>query len=313
MNYTNLVKEIQLAALSQPNVNSFSEGDVYNVWHHTTKYASVVCGLESTQRNDNTITYNVVLYYGDRPTKDDSNKIAIYDDGVNVLQSILDKLPDDVAYQTPITYNPFEQSFEDVIDGCWARISFETEYEYGRCGIDDEDLVEKTIDITENGKKLISGYDYANVNVIDKESIKKLEELEAEIDSDRAVVLTENGGYLYDGMGYNDITVNVPVPRVGSVERTLIDVKDGKTYSIWPTGDVDAMSSVHLTLHFDKVEENVEINSNGLTELNATDGKLMSKVSINVNVPSVETVEMTQAEYDALPEYDNYKIYLITE
>lgn len=32
-----------------------------------------------------------------------------------------------------------------------------------------------------------------------------------------------------------------------------------------------------------------------------------------VNVPSVTTEEITQAEYDALTEYDPYKIYLITE
>lgn len=32
-----------------------------------------------------------------------------------------------------------------------------------------------------------------------------------------------------------------------------------------------------------------------------------------VNVPSVTTEEITQEEYDALTEYDPYKIYLITE
>lgn len=32
-----------------------------------------------------------------------------------------------------------------------------------------------------------------------------------------------------------------------------------------------------------------------------------------VNVPSITTEEITQEEYDALTEYDPYKIYLITE
>lgn len=39
---------------------------------------------------------------------------------------------------------------------------------------------------------------------------------------------------------------------------------------------------------------------------------LLGKI-ITVNVPSVTTEEITQEEYDALTEYDPYKIYLITE
>ena len=48
------------------------------------------------------------------------------------------------------------------------------------------------------------------------------------------------------------------------------------------------------------------ITENG--EFDVTDYK-----KVIVNVPSVTTEEITQEEYDALTEYDPYKIYLITE
>lgn len=135
MNYTKINSEIEKAALAQPNVNTYTEGDVYENWHKNIKYSAVNMGLESATRTGSTIVYNVILYYADRATSDNANKLNIYDDGINVIQSILDAIPDEIGYATPIEYTPFEQSFEDVLVGCYARISLECEYDLGRCGL----------------------------------------------------------------------------------------------------------------------------------------------------------------------------------
>lgn len=128
MNYTTLLKHIQEAALSCPNVNSFYSGEVYEDWAKTTKYSSVVCSLENITRNETTITYNVIIYYGDRLLQNDTNTIALYDDGVAIIQHILDIIPEEVTYTAPIIFTPFAQQFMDYIGGVYARISFTVPY-----------------------------------------------------------------------------------------------------------------------------------------------------------------------------------------
>lgn len=77
-----------------------------------------------------------MLYYGDRLLKDGSNRNAIFDDGVSVLLTLLDKLPDELTYQTPVVFTPFEQQFSDNLAGVYCQVIFETEYELGTCGLE---------------------------------------------------------------------------------------------------------------------------------------------------------------------------------
>ena len=64
-------------------------------------------GIENIWRNANTIQYDVVFYYADRLLQDNANTNAIYSDGVNVLQSIINLLEEDVDIAYPIQYTPF--------------------------------------------------------------------------------------------------------------------------------------------------------------------------------------------------------------
>lgn len=52
---------------------------------------------------------------------------------------------------------------------------------------------------------------------------------------------------------------------------------------------------------------------NGDYTITPDEGKALASVNVSINVPSVQQVEMTQAQYDALGTKDNNTIYLITE
>ena len=167
MTFTQLITEVQKVALKQHNVNSFSSDDVYEYWNRPhTQYASVNIGLESADRTENTIVYNCVLYYGDRLLQNASNKIAIQDDAVKVLQAIISNLPDNITYYTPINYTVFEQEFADYIAGAYCRVRLETEFDQGNCSLDEYIEELKTLYVTDNGIFNVSGYDQVNVNVI---------------------------------------------------------------------------------------------------------------------------------------------------
>ncbi|MBQ0111994.1 MAG: hypothetical protein KBT03_02585 [Bacteroidales bacterium] len=166
MNFTQLITEVQKVALKQHNVNSFSSEDVYEYWNRPhTQYASVNIGLESADRTENTIIYNCVLYYGDRLLQNASNKIAIQDDAVKVLQGIISNLPDEITYYTPINYTIFEQEFADYIAGAYCRVRLETEFDQGNCSLDDYIEELKTLYVTENGIFNVAGYDQVEVHV----------------------------------------------------------------------------------------------------------------------------------------------------
>lgn len=164
MNYTQIKNELQKIALRHTNVNSFSGTDPYEELNKPNiQYSIVLCGLESAQRQDNTIQYSVILYYVDRLTRNNENTDQLKDDGIRVLQSIISQLPDDITYYNPVQYTPFEQQFSDYCGGAYCRVTLESEFEQGNCGIDDYVEELKTLYITENGIFNVTGYTYVNV------------------------------------------------------------------------------------------------------------------------------------------------------
>lgn len=168
MNYINLVDRIKNVSESTKFVNSICSGDVYENWNSAEiKYGSINIGLENVERGENTITYNVILYYGDRMLQDKSNREQIWSNGVNVLQSILNGIDDDdVTVGLPIQYIPFEQKFADFLAGVYANVRIVCDFELGSCEIDKMYYEPKIIEIFGNGRYNVSDYDLAIVNCI---------------------------------------------------------------------------------------------------------------------------------------------------
>lgn len=136
MTYTALTDLIKANADLIHNVASFYTDDVYAAWgHHNVKYASVAVYLVGASRLENCITYNIMMYYGDRLTNDGANRDAIFDDGIRVLTTLVDDLPYMVEYDLPLTFNTFEQQFGDNLAGVYCNISLTVPFDQGTCGL----------------------------------------------------------------------------------------------------------------------------------------------------------------------------------
>ena len=119
-------------------VKSVCDGDVYSNWNTTElKFASVNVAIENISRTENQITYDLILYYGDRLLQDESNANAIVADGVNVLQTILNSLDEELEVNTPIQYTPFAQSFADYLGGVYCRVTIAADFALGNCLMDE--------------------------------------------------------------------------------------------------------------------------------------------------------------------------------
>ena len=142
MNVKELINIIKEVAKNQPNVESVYDGDVYDNWNAAeTKYASVNIGFESATYEGQSITYSMVLYYGDRLLQNEKNTNELYSDGIRVLQSIINQLSNDYDINVPdlIVYTPFQQQFFDHLAGVYATVELTVDSELGLCGIDDFD------------------------------------------------------------------------------------------------------------------------------------------------------------------------------
>lgn len=151
MNVNGLFRLIKDIALQAKTVRSAYDGDVYTIWNTSeTKYASFVVGLRSATKANNMRIYNVVMYYGDRLMQDGRNKNSVWDDAINTLQTVLNKLNslDDVEVEGDYTFQTFEQKFEDMLAGAYVEIAINVEDALGGCEITDiiteeEGLIEK--------------------------------------------------------------------------------------------------------------------------------------------------------------------------
>ena len=119
-----LIKHIKEVAASLAMVQSVYSEDVYINWNSAeARFASVNVAVETVTRNSNNAEYGVVLYYADRLLQDKSNSEAVYTDAVNVLQSILNNLDEDLEVVYPVQYTPFSQKFADYLAGAYCRVT----------------------------------------------------------------------------------------------------------------------------------------------------------------------------------------------
>lgn len=124
MNMVELIKHIKEVAASLAMVQSVYSEDVYINWNSAeARFASVNVAVETVTRNSNNAEYGVVLYYADRLLQDKSNSEAVYTDAVNVLQSILNNLDEDLEVVYPVQYTPFSQKFADYLAGAYCRVT----------------------------------------------------------------------------------------------------------------------------------------------------------------------------------------------
>ena len=169
MNLIQLYNNIKHIAKQIKLVQSVSDGDVYAAYNNNErKYAAVNVDCENIQRNEQGVTYSLILYYADRLQQNDENFNAIVTDGVNCLQTIINAITSDdnsqvVYYLNPIVYTPYRQKFADYLGGVYARVQLVTEFELGGCEMENVTTVEE--DIIQILKNAVEKYQQENAEV----------------------------------------------------------------------------------------------------------------------------------------------------
>ena len=122
---TNLKNQIGDIALSQPEVNAYGEGSVYDLLNSggkIEKYAAVVTTFQSASIVDDNYTATINLFYIDRLTKfDDNNRLQIQDTAVQTLHNILLQLAEEYDVENE-SYTLFTQKFADNCAGAYATL-----------------------------------------------------------------------------------------------------------------------------------------------------------------------------------------------
>lgn len=122
---TNLKNQIGEIALSQPEVNAYGEGSVYDLLNSggkIEKYAAVVTTFQSASIVDDNYTATINLFYIDRLTKfDDNNRLQVQDTAVQTLHNILLQLAEEYDVENE-SYTLFTQKFADNCAGAYATL-----------------------------------------------------------------------------------------------------------------------------------------------------------------------------------------------
>jgi hypothetical protein len=126
MNFKETINKILEVANSRKTVNEVGYGDIYehlNSGEH--KYPCVFLTVDTVSSNleVGVDTINGYLYYVDRLTEDNSNKVEIQSYSITILESILNELADifNSVGMTNITL--FTQKFADMCAGGYVEIS----------------------------------------------------------------------------------------------------------------------------------------------------------------------------------------------
>ena len=226
MNIVQLNQYIEKIARCIQIVHSYSSQSPYEYWNAKgdVQYGSVCFCIKKSRMRSNTITYDAVLYYGDRVVDTPSNKEQIWSDANNVIQNIVGTInmqsDGDVSVSYPYDITNFEQKFADNLAGAYATLSIETRGT-GECGdllygYEEEDKIKlesivKTF--TVNGEyNITSSKDYDAISDVKVIVDIPLQEKSIEINSNGHHNVSPDEGY--EGLSNVGVIVNVvPDPK----------------------------------------------------------------------------------------------------
>ncbi len=134
-----LINKLKDIAISKPNINYVGDGDVYTL----NSLPNIDYSVFFITQNDHsiyqdTITYNLNLFYIDRISDSEDNVLNIQSDGMLQLTNIINTLvfSEDVDVEGDITFVPFIQRFADQCAGIYCNVRFIVDNNLGSCNYD---------------------------------------------------------------------------------------------------------------------------------------------------------------------------------
>lgn len=136
MSLKEVITKFLKIAQRQPNIGYASEGDIYTLnTMKNTEYSVFFVTQQQHQQSEDTITYNLILYYVDRLVEDDANMLDIQSNGIillgNIINTFINENDADISYD--ITYQPFTHKFSDACAGVYANVKIEVANGLGVC------------------------------------------------------------------------------------------------------------------------------------------------------------------------------------
>lgn len=134
-----LINKLKDIAINKPNINWVGDGDVYTL----NSLPNIDYSVFFVTQNDHsiyqdTITYNLNLFYIDRISDSEDNTLNIQSDGILQLTNIINTLvfTEDVDVDGDITFVPFIQRFADNCAGVYCTVRFVVDNNLGSCNYD---------------------------------------------------------------------------------------------------------------------------------------------------------------------------------
>ena len=146
MNLAQTIQYITNVAKEHPLVKTVIEGDVYQLNSLEVKYG-VFCitqPMNNVIKEDNIMKYIFTIFYVDRLTEDESNKLVIQTDGINTIHEVFNYIKtnaQNVDVNIPITFTTFTEKFADKCGGAYANVTVEIDDETGDCDFYYEDIL----------------------------------------------------------------------------------------------------------------------------------------------------------------------------
>lgn len=134
-----IINKLKDIAISKPNINYVGDGDVYTL----NSLPNIDYSVFFITQNDHsiyqdTITYNLNLFYIDRISDSEDNVLNIQSDGMLQLMNVINTLvfTEDVDVEGDITFVPFIQRFADNCSGVYCTVRFVVDNNLGSCNYD---------------------------------------------------------------------------------------------------------------------------------------------------------------------------------
>lgn len=293
MTLIEIIKILQDIALTQPNVRTATNGDIYEVMNGnpSVKYGVFHITQNTHQSYDDYDTYGLNLFFLDRNEDDDANTLQIQSIGKEVIDNIVKIFCEGFDADFPtITFTPFTQRFDDDTAGVFANIQLEV-YKDWDCADIIGGLVkpvtlrnqDKTIQITESGIYEVTydeGYTGLGKVVIDAELANTVQPVKSvEITQNTGVSVLPDAPYL--SMGEVDVNVSIPT------QAKSVDIQANGSYDIEPDEGYEYLEDVKVNVNIPaaNVYREYHDNTTDIITAEGTGYDYLNQVEVRVDIP----------------------------
>lgn len=274
MTLIQIVDILKKIALQQPNVRTATDGDIFDVLNGNPNVRYGVFHVNQTnhKEEDDIDTYGLNLFYVDRLTDDDENRLLIQSVGKSIIGNIVTTFCEEFDGEAPtITYTPFTQRFTDECAGVWCSVNISVTKEYA-CAEQYGEWLKPTVVVINN----------------------------------EDITIVKNGVYLPSAgfTGFGKVVVDLPAENVQEIAYLTVNAGDNGVLK--PDTQYTALRKVEYSSK-PLTEASISIVENGTYTIENTDTEYqgLSKVDVEVNLPiePIKQIDITSGgNYEVRPD-----------